>query len=91
MKVLSRKEPAIAVVWQGDNYDEVKDFLYAEDEDIVRDGLNLVIDGGYGRRLEVPVGWYLIKEDAFTDSGKYDDLYITCVPPEIVSTMYEIF
>ena len=90
MKVLSRREPAIAVVWQGDNFEEVREFLNVEKDEIIRDGLNLIIDGKHGRKLEVPVGWYIIVEDAFTDSGIYDDVYITCVPPEIVSHIYEV-
>lgn len=89
MKVLSRRRPAIAEIWQGDNYEEIKKFLCLEDNQIIRDGLSLIIDAKRGRKLEVPVGWYIIVEDAFTDSGIYDDEYITCVPPEIMSLIYE--
>ena len=89
VKTLARKQPAFGVVWQGDNYDEIKEFLCAEDDEIVRDGLNLIIK--YRKReIEVPVGWYLIMEDTVTESGEYDDIYIKCVPPEFVSKIYEI-
>ena len=39
--MLVKKEPASAVVWAGDNFDEVKEFLGAEDNEIIRDGLHL--------------------------------------------------
>lgn len=88
MKTLARKFPASAEVWQGDNYEEIKEFLFLEDEEIFRDGLNLILKIN-GREIEVPVGWYIIVEDTITDSGEYDETYVKSVPPEFVSEMYE--
>ena len=88
MKTLARKFPASAEVWQGDNYDEIKEFLFLEDEEIFRDGLNLILKIN-GREIEVPVGWYIIVEDTITDSGEYCETYVKSVPPEFVSEMYE--
>ena len=89
MKTLARKHPAVAVVWQGDNYDEIKEFLCAEDDEIVRDGLNLIVK--YRKReIEVPVGWYIVMEDTITDSGEYYEIYIKSVPPEFISKIYEV-
>ena len=89
MKTLARKYPASAEVWQGDNYEEIKKFLFLEDNDIIRDGLNLILKIN-GREIEVPVGWYIVVEDAITDSSKYCKTYVKSVPPEFVSEIYEI-
>ena len=88
MKTLARKFPASAEIWQGDNYEEIKEFLFLEDEEIFRDGLNLILKIN-GREIEVPVGWYIIVEDTITDSGEYCETYVKSVPPEFVSEMYE--
>ena len=88
MKTLARKFPASAEVWRGDNYEEIKEFLFLEDEEIFRDGLNLILKIN-GREIEVPVGWYIIVEDTITDSGEYCETYVKSVPPEFVSEMYE--
>ena len=89
IKTLARKFPASAVVWQGDNYKEIKDFLCAEDDEIIRDGLNLIVK--YRKReIEVPVGWYLVMEDTVTDVGEYDEIYVKSVPPEFISKIYEM-
>ena len=88
MKTLARKFPASAEIWQGDNYEEIKEFLFLEDEEIFRDGLNLILKIN-GREIEVPVGWYIIVEDTITDSGEYCETYVKSVPPEFVSEIYE--
>lgn len=89
MKTLARKYPASAEVWQGDNYEEIKKFLFLEDNDIIRDGLNLILKIN-GREIEVPVGWYIVVEDAITDISEYCKTYVKSVPPEFVSEIYEI-
>ncbi len=88
--MLVRKEPASAVVWAGDNFDEVKEFLGAEDNEIIRDGLNLIIDDD-GRKMEVLPGWYIILEELPPDMFGNFEIKISCGSPEFVSEFYEIF
>ena len=87
--MLFRKEPALAVIWAGDNYNEVKEFLEAEDDEIIRDGLNLIIDDD-GRKMEVLPGWYIILEELPPDVLGNFKIKITCGSPEFVSEFYDV-
>ena len=87
-KTLGRNNPEIAVVWDGTNLDEIKEFVGSDYNVYLNDCVTLIIENNQ-KHLEALIGWYIILEEYINDLSQID-YKITCASPETMSCIYDI-
>lgn len=87
-KVLGKKYPIIAIVWDGTNLEEIQEFL-GKDYKITPDGVIRLLIHHDDKTFEVLCGWYIFEEE-YIDEFSNVSYHIGCASPEIISQYYDI-
>ncbi len=88
LKILGKKDPDIAIVWNGTNLDDIQKLL-GESYQIQPDEATKIIITKENVSQEVLIGWYIIVEKYITPLNQLD-YRITCASSDVVAKYYDI-